>query len=84
MGWSLLSRYWGRGYATEAAVASIDFAFRQLGQQMVLSLIAPENTASAAVALRCGERRTDETVLPHLEGRVIDVYGVTREQWKRR
>jgi len=84
VGWSLLSDYWGRGYATEAAVASIDFAFRELGQERVISLIVPENTASVAVAIRCGERRTGETELPHMAGRAIDVYGVTRDEWKGR
>jgi RimJ/RimL family protein N-acetyltransferase len=82
VGWSLISDYWGRGYATEAASASIDFAFRELGQEQVISLIVPENTASIAVALRCGERRVGETTVPHLEGRTIDVYALTRDVWE--
>jgi RimJ/RimL family protein N-acetyltransferase len=84
VGWSLLSSYWGRGYATEAARASIDFAFRELGQEQVISLIAPENTASVAVALRCGERRIGETQVPHIEGLTVDAYAVTREEWEER
>lgn len=84
VGWSLISDYWGRGYATEAAMASIDFAFRELGQQQVISLILPANTASVAVAIRCGERRIGETPVPHLEGVTVDVYGVTREEWEER
>jgi RimJ/RimL family protein N-acetyltransferase len=81
VGWSLISDYWGRGYATEAAMASIDFAFRELGQEQVISLILPENTASVAVAIRCGERRIGETELSVAEGKTIAIYGVTREEW---
>jgi RimJ/RimL family protein N-acetyltransferase len=84
VGWSLISAYWGRGYATEAALASIDFAFTDLDQEQVMSLISPANTASVAVALRCGERRMGETSVPHMEGLTVDVYGVTREEWERR
>jgi RimJ/RimL family protein N-acetyltransferase len=84
VGWSLLSSYWGRGYATEAAAASIDFAFRELGQEEVISLIASENAPSVAVALRCGERRIGETEVPILEGITADVYRVTREEWEGR
>ena len=47
---------WGRGYATEAALQAIDFAFNQLGQERVISLIQPENGGSVAVALRLGMR----------------------------
>ncbi len=31
VGWRLGSRYWGRGYATEAATASLDWGFEELG-----------------------------------------------------
>jgi ribosomal-protein-alanine N-acetyltransferase len=48
------SQWWGKGYATEAAAAIRDHARSQLGLNRLISLIAPENVASQAVALRIG------------------------------
>jgi RimJ/RimL family protein N-acetyltransferase len=75
LAWMLARRYWGRGYATEGGRAALDFAFEELGQEHVISLIRPINSASIRVAERLGER---------LEGtaRVADVeylvYGIDR------
>ena len=54
VGWALTGEFWGKGYATEAALQAIDFAFNHLGQDRVISLIQPENSDSIAVALRLG------------------------------
>ena len=60
VGWALRRRFWGRGYATEAARASVRYAFDVLGQARVISLIAPENVNSVRVAERLGERPAGE------------------------
>lgn len=83
VGWSLLSTFWGRGYATEAARASIAYAFEVLDQPEVISLIRPDNTRSISVAKRLGQKVIGETTLPHLGDLLIDVYGITRKQWHR-
>src|SRR6516165_5103560 len=57
IGWALRRAYWGRGYATEGARRALRYAFTDLKQQQVLSLIHPENAASIRVAQRLGERR---------------------------
>ncbi len=54
VGWTLRREFWGRGYATEAALVALDHAFNRLGQNHVISLIQPENSQSVAVALRIG------------------------------
>ncbi|MEI9903551.1 MAG: GNAT family N-acetyltransferase [Asticcacaulis sp.] len=54
VGWGLISAYWGKGYAKEAAAASMDFVFDRLGWDHVIHTIAPDNQASAAVATRLG------------------------------
>ena len=46
VGWSLRRAFWGRGFATEAGLASIDFAFTKLQQPHVISLIRPDNAPS--------------------------------------
>src|SRR5262249_41447090 len=45
---------WGRGYGTEAARASMEYGFRELGLKRVISMIRPENVPSRRVAERNG------------------------------
>ena len=52
--WALLRRFWGHGYATEAAAAVIAMAKGDLAWRRLISLILPENASSKAVALRLG------------------------------
>jgi ribosomal-protein-alanine N-acetyltransferase len=45
---------WGRGYATEAAKASLDYGFQKLKLQNIIALVKPENTASRRVIEKIG------------------------------
>ena len=47
-------RFWGQGFATEAAAGVRDYAFSELGRSRVISLVQPDNQASANVARRIG------------------------------
>jgi RimJ/RimL family protein N-acetyltransferase len=63
LGWTLESAAWGRGFATEAAAAVGDWAFRELRPPRLISLIRPDNLRSLRVAQKIGERyRHDVTV----------------------
>jgi RimJ/RimL family protein N-acetyltransferase len=69
VGYLLARRFWGRGFATEAAAAVRDHAFGALGKPRVISLIRPANLPSQAVAQRLGmraERRTQWAGFEHL------------------
>jgi RimJ/RimL family protein N-acetyltransferase len=73
VGWMLDRSTWGRGYATEAARASLDHAWTAVRADHVISLIAPENAASIRVAERLGER-SEGTF--ELDGLDLLVYGI--------
>jgi RimJ/RimL family protein N-acetyltransferase len=72
--WTLGRHYWGRGYATEGGRAALEYAFTQLDQPHVISLIHPDNTPSIRVAERIGER------LERMLGADVCVYGIHRDQ----
>jgi RimJ/RimL family protein N-acetyltransferase len=61
--WSLLSTVHGRGLATEAARASIDFTWTNSNLPMLEAYVRPDNTASRRVAEKCGFRLIDERFL---------------------
>ena len=54
LAWTLARRHWGRGYATEAALAVRDWAFGELRLERLVSIVHVENTASARVAEKLG------------------------------
>ena len=69
VGYHLRRDHWGQGYATEAARACLDYAFRELAVEKVISLIRLENQPSGRVAERNGmrvERQIVHAGLPHL------------------
>jgi RimJ/RimL family protein N-acetyltransferase len=85
VGWTLHSRHWGQGFATEAACAAIDWAFDRLGWSEVIHCIGAENVASAAVAAKVGSNRLREATMPApFEGTVVDIWGQSREAWRAR
>jgi RimJ/RimL family protein N-acetyltransferase len=63
LGWALAREHWGRGYATEAARVVRDWARGALNFRRLISLISPENVASAAVARRLGAVPTERVKL---------------------
>ncbi len=74
--WSLVAAKRGQGFATEAARATIQYAFHQLGLVQVPSIIHPKNIASIRVAERVGQRRTGEWMR---KGTQRLVYTINRE-----
>jgi [ribosomal protein S5]-alanine N-acetyltransferase len=68
--------FWGRGYATEAAAAIRDYAFRILNLGRLVSLIDPAHTASERVALKVGMQFEGNTVRPG--GKTMKVFAMRR------
>ncbi len=54
LGWRLARRAWGRGLATEGAIAARDHAFARLDLDALISIINPENRRSQRVAQKLG------------------------------
>jgi ribosomal-protein-alanine N-acetyltransferase len=54
LGYRFLRQYWGRGYATEAARASLHYGFNTLGLTAVYSMADVQNQASNKVLLKLG------------------------------
>jgi RimJ/RimL family protein N-acetyltransferase len=85
VGWSLKRAAWGKGYAIEAAVATIDWTFDHLGWDEVVHCIDPENTPSQKVAEKLGSSNRGRGQLPApFQDHVIDIWGQTRDQWRAR
>ncbi|MBC7985683.1 MAG: GNAT family N-acetyltransferase [Sphingomonadaceae bacterium] len=84
IGWGLTGAAQGKGFAREAAVACIDFAFDTLGWSEVIHCIDPANAASIRLAERLGSRRRGSGMLPPPISTMVDVYGQSCEEWRSR
>jgi [ribosomal protein S5]-alanine N-acetyltransferase len=64
IGYSVLPRFQGRGYATEMVRALIDWAFAQPGVLRIIAETTEANTASMRLLRRLGFTRTEPVVEP--------------------
>lgn len=84
-GYWIGQEYWNNGYATEAAAAVIEYAFRTLGVNRVEAIHFTRNPASGRVMEKCGMRyegtlrqarkKWDE----YLD---VKVYSIIRSDWE--
>lgn len=81
VGYLFARAFWHNGYATEAARACRDLAFRQFGVDEVFSIIRDNNSASQAVALRNGMTARG-TIVKHYYGMEMPhiVFSIEREE----
>ena len=82
VGWGLHSSYWGRGFAQEAVVAAMDFAFDRLGWDHAIHTIDPKNERSLALARRLGSVRQGPGALPEpFAAQTVDIWGQSAADW---
>lgn len=60
VGYRFLPGYWGRGLATEACAASVQFGLETLGLPEIFGFVLPENTGSIRVLEKVGMHRDGE------------------------
>jgi len=63
--WRLVRAYWGRGYATEAAKAALDYGFGEVGLGEIVALTVPANQRSRRVMERLGMTRSPQDDFDH-------------------
>lgn len=75
--------HWGRGLATEAVRAMIDFGFRTLGARTIEARCVPENAASERVMQKAGLRYRGRLSYTLRDGRDIEMktYALTQAEW---
>jgi RimJ/RimL family protein N-acetyltransferase len=89
IGWRLARRFWGRGFATEAARAVLADAFERPGLTEVVSFTVPANVRSTRVMERLGMTNDPNDDFDHprfppghrLSRHVL--YRMDRERWVR-
>jgi ribosomal-protein-alanine N-acetyltransferase len=65
--------YWRQGFASEAAIACRDYAFKKLRWPRLISLIDPLNYASIGVSRKVGMTLEKQTTW---QGKILNVYSM--------
>jgi 3-dehydroquinate dehydratase/shikimate dehydrogenase len=88
IGWRLAFNYWGKGYATEGALASLRYGFEKLKLEKIVSYTAAQHMKSRAVMERIGMHHhpKDDFDHPRLPEnypfRRQVLYQLTANQWQ--
>lgn len=87
IGWRLMPRAWGHGYATEAAGAVLTHAFHTTDIQEVLAYTAPDNLRSQAVISRLDLSRAPDRDFTEMHSDIGEWHGrvwiANRRDWAR-
>ena len=76
IGWTIARKHWGKGFATEAALACLDLVFNTLQWDRVIHVIVPGNAASVAVARKIGsEFLGTQEGLAAVTDETVEIYG---------
>ncbi len=78
IGYHILPKYWGKGYATEAAKKFRDYAFSNNLCKSLISIIDIRNIASQKVAEKNGMKNTKQVRYYNLD---VFVYRITRQEY---
>jgi RimJ/RimL family protein N-acetyltransferase len=85
VGWGIVPQAQGKGFASEAATASIDWAVDTLGWTDVIHCIDPLNAPSQAVARKLGSRILRQGRMPApFDDKDIDIWGQSATEWRAR
>ncbi len=68
IGFRFFKKYWGNGYATEAAQACLDYAYESLNLEEIVCRAVKKNTASLKVLEKIGLQYFTELDFDGLEG----------------
>ncbi len=68
IGWRLRPEYWGKGYATEGAMANLKYGFEELGLEEIYAIAPKINGPSIHVMEKIGMEVRDEFLHPKLSG----------------
>lgn len=80
IGWRLDPLVWGRGLATEGAMAVLNHAFEELDLDELVSIFQPENIASGMVMIHLGMHFDRDTIDPARDI-PLRVYRLSQSQW---
>ncbi|WP_374777937.1 GNAT family N-acetyltransferase [Streptomyces sp. NBC_01310] len=79
--WRLGRQYWGQGYASEAAQATLEFALQDRGLDRVVAINRSGNDDSENVIRKLGMVLERDTTDPH-DGHLLQIHGIDLTEYE--
>ncbi len=74
LGYRFIKNSWGKGYATEAAAASVRYGFEKLGIKRIVGRALSRNLPSIRVLEKCGMTYTGEEMVEGLLHKTYEIF----------
>ena len=79
IGYRLIQRYWNKGYASESAIAALDFGFKNLNIETIVGAAETENIASNKILQKIGLKHIE--VFPY-EDIMLNWYALKQKDYE--
>ena len=79
LGYRFIKNYWGKGYATETAVASLNHGFTKLDYNEICGMADVDHIASNAILQKIGLVKRNEFIY---DGTLHNFYSLKKTAWK--
>ena len=80
IGYATAKEFWKKGYATEAAIKFLDYAFEKIQPEKIVAVAQPENTASRRVMEKLGMSFIKTDIFYN---QTLVQYAITKEEYAR-
>ncbi|MEM0518149.1 MULTISPECIES: GNAT family N-acetyltransferase [Aequorivita] len=81
LGYRFIKNHWGKGYATETAVACLNHGFSKLNFDEICGMADVCHSASNAILKKTGLRKRNEFTY---DGSLHNFYSLSKSEWKKR
>lgn len=78
LGYRFLKKYWGKGYASETAIASLNHGFQDLGYDEIVGIADVEHSASNIILTKTGLIKRNEFTY---DGTLHSFYSLNKAEW---
>jgi ribosomal-protein-alanine N-acetyltransferase len=81
LGYRFLKKHWGKGYASETAIASLKHGFTTLDFKEIVGIADVAHTASNTILKKVGLRKQNEFTY---DGTLHNFYSLSKKEWLER
>ena len=80
LGYRFLKSSWGKGFATESAIACIGHGFGKLGLTRIIGRAMPDNIASLSVLVKCGMSYLGEEIVDGHPAKTYEIINLANKK----
>ncbi|MFM2048605.1 MAG: hypothetical protein RI955_1153, partial [Bacteroidota bacterium] len=84
VGYRLIQKHWGKGYATESAKAAVRYGFEEMKLTEIYGITNVENINSRKVLEKCGLKFIETFIWEGFDNMQCNWLKITKDEWESR